>query len=448
MSLTDARIERDLRILLNLIGSQSRFTACRATTEWLAKTLGWPEDQVEARLDRLESRKLIWRKTTPPRWSGSGWTRGRTLYLVSGADPARGALLAANLFRDWGRKVELRRDHACGQLQCLPSQLDQWLGLAQGLKYIAVTRAENGKDYVERIGNFPAVDLPNRYCVDYWSQPAVAATLDEKILALVTARTRASPPRPPTYAEIAAQVGASRSHTNATIKKLVDAEVLFQYQRGGQYYVASDRATAEAEAARPDDDIALALMALRREPMTTRQLALHLGLDVEKPLPASLRRRLRNHGVVMTPFGRRDVASIGPLPRQYRVDREQQQKDRRTDADRLRRWCKKLGLQRGDQYLLADVRVALTNLLFNEWNTRVAYLWLERLRRTAHEFAGSFVSDDVLAQHVRKARAESGGGRLAAEQVAVAVHADVAESFKPHALRVARGYDGPLRHAA
>lgn len=176
MTLTDTRIERDLRVLLNLIRAESRFTACRATNGWFEKKLGWPEDQVDDRLGRLEDRQSIQRATTSPRRSGSSWTKGRTIYLVSTAKPSEGALMAANLFREWGRKVELRRDAACGQLRCTRAQLEEWVGLAQDMKYITVTRTADGKEYVERIGNFPAASLPNRYCEDRWSAPAPAAT--------------------------------------------------------------------------------------------------------------------------------------------------------------------------------------------------------------------------------------------------------------------------------
>jgi hypothetical protein len=447
MSLTDARIERELGILLNLICSQSRFTACRATTAWLAKTLGWPEDQVEDRFARLEQQNRIQRETTPPRWNGSEWTRARTIYVVSDAKPAEGALMAANLFRHWGRVAELRRDAACGQLLCTPAQLDEWVRVAQEEKYIAVSHSEDGTEYVERIGNFPAANLPNRFCEDHWSRPEPTATLDERVLAFVRSCTQASPPRPPTHDEVARQVGGSKSHVNQTIRNLVDTGTLFAYRRGKKHYVASDRATAEAEAARPDDDIAFALMALRRGPLTTRELALEMKLVVGKPLAASVRKRLHQHGVQFTPAGREDIASIGPLPEQYRAERAQKQRARKAEKDRARRWREKLGLQPGDLYLMDDIRMALGRLLFKEWQTRVAALWLERLRRNAHEFA-ALVSENVLALHIRTARAEHRIELLQPEKLALSVHTHVKVAFRPHALRVCNGYDGPIRRVA
>jgi hypothetical protein len=446
MSLAHNRIQNDMRILLNLIRSASRFTACRARTAWLAKTLGWSEDRIEARLVRMEQRKLILRETTPPRWNGSEWTRARTIYLVSDATPAQGALMAAGLFRDWGRKAELRREAACGQLRCTPSQLDVWVRVAQEEKSIAVSHSEDGTEYVERIGNFPAANLPNRFCEDHWSRPEPTATLDERVLAFVRSRTQTSPPRPPTHDEVARQVGGSKSHVNQSIKNLVDTGMLFAYRRGRKHCVASDRATAEAEAARPDDNIAFALMALRRGPLTTRELALEMKLVVGKPLAASVRKRLHQHGVQFTRFGRDYIASIGPLPEQYRAERAQKQKSRKAEKGRDRRWCQKLGVQTGDRYLMDDIRLALGKVLFKEWQFRVGGPRLERLGRTAHEFA-ALVSENVLAMHIRMARAEHCIELLQPEKLAESVHTQVKDAFRPHALRICNGYDGPLLHA-
>jgi hypothetical protein len=150
----------------------------------------------------------------------------------------------------------------------------------------------------------------------------------------------------------------------------------------------------------------------------------------------------------MTPFGRHDIVSIGPLPEQYRVERARRQKERKAEGDRRRRRCQKFGLRRGDAFLLADVRLALGKLLFKEFQTWVGGPWLNRLQCAGHEFAGSVVSDEALAAHVRAARARDNDAAVAADDVARAVLAQVRDTFKPHAVRVSRGYDGPLRPAA
>ena len=427
------RIEFDKMKLLSLLSSRSRFRACRATNATLAKAMRWSEDRVDDRLWRLEKDGKILRLTSPAEKTESGWKRRRTICFQSSVTPEVGSLLAANLFRSWGRRVRLRIFAACGQLHCTPDQLHEWLRAAERSGWVRVEKRDTGPDYVERIGNFPAISLPNRYCKDSWSPPGPEQPIAERVLQFVQFRSQASPFRPTTHADIAADVGSSRSYTNEVIRQLVTNKKLFPYQRGRTHLLAIDQESAAREAKQPGE-LWYALSHLRKGPQTTSQLARYLKVDRLTP---ALRKGLHHQGVEFTKSGHEYLACIGPLPDDFLQKRQQKQTLRKAETNKSRRKLQKLGLGQKDEQLLVDVRYALRLKLFEQFQAGVHPRGLFSLRVAAEEFVNR-LSDAQLAEPIRTQRVQDIDPTKMVECVAELLLETHKKGFNPYAGFVQR----------
>jgi hypothetical protein len=356
--LIGARMERDEFALKFLLRNLSRFRACRATDKVIADRLGWNERKVQRVLRRLLDYGEVEVVTTKPELREGRWVRGRTIYFRSPRDLAKGALTVANLARARGKTNRFSDATARGQLQCTPTQFHSWLDAACEAGYLA-TRCESGKRVIERIGHFPAVDLPNRFCEENWVLSAPLPPPEERILELVTGRKRVTEHgvhfRATTNAELAACTGGSVSYAKKLTKGLIEEGRLYSWRSGGQRYLST---TPPPEAARsqptPASRSARAILqALVDGPRSVPEVAASLGVST---LPRRAVEKARGSGVTVTRFGHLRVFSLGALPADYVEQVRRRQREAKAARDAERRRLKMLGVDRREAVVINCAR--------------------------------------------------------------------------------------------
>lgn len=216
--------------LLVAIGNLSRYYACRATDETLAKAMGKSTRTVSRLLDGLQARKEIHRETTP--YSPELRAKRRTIYLVSRLGPEDGARKLVRWARTNGKASKRSIDAFCGMLACCPDQLDDWVNHAQAYGWLEVERSKEGYALV-RTASAPF------YEEEGWQprgpRPVVELgaderrTLAERILQHVASALH----RTDSNSEIAEAFGSTTSSVRVTIGRLRKARKLFQYKVKG-----------------------------------------------------------------------------------------------------------------------------------------------------------------------------------------------------------------------
>lgn len=419
--LIKARMERDEYALKFLLRNLSRFQACRATDNVIADRLDWNERKVQRVLRRLLDYDEVEVVTTRPELREGRWVRGRTIYFRSPCDLAKGALMVANLARARGKTNRFSDETACGQLGCTPTQFHSWLDAACEAGYLA-TRHENGKRVIERIGHFPAVALPNRFCEEKWVLPASPPNPKVRILELVTGRKRVTEHgvyvMPTTNAELFACTGGCLSYAKKLTKALIDEGRLYSWRSGGRRYL-STTPPPEAAPSQPSPASRSAraiLQALVDGPRSAPEVEAALGVST---LPRRAVELARGSGVTVTRFGRLRVFSLGALPADYveKVRRRQREAKAARDAE-LRR-LRMLGIDRREAGVINGARGLVEEQFWDRYGKAPLPDEVPTLTAYAREFTEFVTFERAVAVHkeMRVAGAEPDATVLARQCV-------------------------------
>lgn len=392
-------MELDEYALKAVLRNLSRFRACRATDATLAEKLAWNKRRVQRVLARLAHQGEVTAVTTPPEQRDGGWTRRRTIHLRSHADRAKGALMVANLARERGRTNRFSDEAACGQLLCTPSQFTEWLAAAREAGYVK-TWQEDGERVIERVGHFPAVDLPNRYCEEKWAAPSPPQDPRARILKLVTSKRTVTEfgtfVSPTTNAELARCIGGSVSYAKKLTAALIKEGRLHSWKKDGRRHLSTE---PPPETARPAESIAdltvkTIMQVLADGPRSMADVAAALRLP---SLPAAVRRKARIAGVTVTRFGHLRVLNVGPLPPEYveNVRRRQRQAKAARDAERRQRDL--LGIAREELRCIELARELLAGQFWDRHSIALHPGEHQMVRSYALEFAQFVTFERALA---------------------------------------------------
>ena len=409
MSVTKARLERDEYALKALLRNLSRFWACRATDKTLAEKLRWNARRVQRVLRRVVDQEDLEVVTTPAERRAGRWSRRRTIYFRSKVDCGKGALMVANMVRERGKTNRFSDEAACGQLRCTPSQFKEWLATACAAGHVK-TYEEDGKRVIERIGNFPAVALPNRYCEVTWVPPAPHPDVRARILELVANKRRVNDIidylAPTTNAELARCIGGSVSYAKRLTRALIEEGRLHSWKNSGRRYLSTEPPPPVTRPARSAADpmVTSILQTLANGPRPAAEVATALRVP---SLPASIMKKARGSGVAVTRFGRLRVLSLGPLAQEYVEDVRLRQRAAKAVRDAERRRQNLLGIDRKELALIDRARELVSEQFWERYGRTLQPGEYTMVLDWSREFAQFVTFERALA--VYKALKAAGG---------------------------------------